>query len=130
MKILMLLLVIFYSQSLFAKVYYCIEEDSIGYDGADNYKIVNFQKERFTADIDFKNTSIIAHDIMLDSSLLTHSCAKGADDTIMQCMNGWGYSFSINVKNLKFVISRGYSYVDDSPTDDDLALSYGKCELF
>ena len=44
MKILMLLLAIFCSQSLFAKVYYCIEEESIGYDGADNYKVVNFQR--------------------------------------------------------------------------------------
>ena len=130
MKILMLLLAIFYSQSLFAKVYYCIEEVSTGYDGADNYKLANFNPQRFTANIDFKNLSIIAHDIMLDSTLATHSCAKGADDTIMQCMNGWGYSFSININNLKFLLSRGYSYVDDVHNDDDLTLSYGKCELF
>ena len=130
MKILMLLFAIFYSQSLFAKVYYCIEEESTGYDGADNFKRADFTTKRFSAEIDFKNLSLIAHDIMLDTSLSTHSCKKGASDTIMQCMNGWGYSFSINLKNLKFVLSSGYGYVDDDPNVDDLGLSYGKCELF
>lgn len=130
MKLLLLLFTLFYSQSLFAKVYYCIEEESTGYDGAANYKKVNFTPERFSAEIDFKNLSIIAHDIMLDTSVPSHVCKRGASDTIMQCMNGWGYSFSINLKNLKFVVSAGFGYVDDEPNEDDLGLSYGQCELF
>ena len=130
MKILLLLFTLFYSQSLFAKVYYCIEEESTGYDGADNFKKVNFTKARFSADIDFKDLSIVAHDIMLDTNLPSHVCKRGASDTIMQCMNGWGYSFSINLKNLKFVLSSGFGYVDDNLNEDDLGLSYGMCESF
>ena len=48
----------------------------------------------------------------------------------MQCVNGFGSSFTINKISLKFVYTVGLGYIIDRKSSDDLILSYGECSLF
>ena len=129
MKILIFLLTIFIPSTIFAEVYYCVERDSTGFDGANNYVRVDFNTNRFSVDIDFNNLSLSAPKIMIDTNLKGHVCSQD-DGEIMQCINSWGFSFTINMRNLKFVKSAGLGYVYGQKSEDDLNVSYGQCELF
>tara|TARA_Y100000768_G_C23825118_1_gene608495 strand:- start:453 stop:917 length:465 start_codon:yes stop_codon:yes gene_type:complete len=130
MKIFITLLIIFFSSSTFAKVYYCVEEAATGFDGGNNYKQTEFQTGKFTADIDFDNLSLIAEDIMIKTYLEGHTCSNDFENQYMQCFNSWGYTFLINKTNLKFVHSAGLGYIYNGESDDDLILSFGQCSLF
>ena len=126
MKIFLTFIVLFFSSSAFSETYHCVEKDAIGFDGK-TYKNTNFNLIKFIAEIDFNRLLFEAADILLDTKLNAHNCYNNWKDSSMQCINGEGTSFSINKKNLNFVVSNGFGYVHDKNNEDDLFISYGKC---
>tara|TARA_B100000700_G_C14747483_1_gene715882 strand:+ start:426 stop:818 length:393 start_codon:yes stop_codon:yes gene_type:complete len=130
MKILIILLILFFSNYVFGEVYYCVEDAATGFDGGNNYKQENFSESKFTADIDFEKLSFTSEKIMIQTRLDGHICSKDFENELMQCINSWGFTFIINIKNLKFVHSAGLGHVLDEKNSDDLLISYGQCSLF
>ena len=130
MKILIALLILFFSNYVFGEVYYCVEDAATGFDGSNNYKQENFNELKFTADIDFEKLSLTSERLMIKTSLRGHICSKDFENKLMQCINSWGFTFIINRENLKFVRSAGLGHVLDKKNSDDLVISYGQCSLF
>ena len=70
------------------------------------------------------------------TSILDRASKKGIvnysyfQNKYMQCVNGFGSSFTINKISLKFVYTVGLGYIIDRKSSDDLILSYGECSLF
>ena len=60
MRKLFLICVLCLSTSVFAEVFYCYEEDSIGYDKDQNDTKEEFNLENFTFDIDFENETVLS----------------------------------------------------------------------
>ncbi len=131
MKTLFTLLVLFFSSTLFAEVYYCVEENATGFDGGNNYKNTVFDEIKFTGKIDFEKLIFESKDLIFNTTMFANEvCVNGWRNNFMQCMNGEGASIVFNKKNLNFVYSQGFGYVHDKKNTDDLILSYGKCSKF
>ena len=130
MKTLLTLFFLFFSSSVIAQVYYCVEEDAVGFDSGKNLKQTDFDEIKFTADIDFEKLYLKSEDIFIDTSYDSSICINDFQNKYMQCVNGFGSSFTINKISLKFVYTVGLGYIIDRKSSDDLILSYGECSLF
>ena len=114
-----------------AEVYYCVENAATGFDGDNEFIQDEFEEIRFTADIDFQKLFLKSEDIYINTLYDSNTCINDFENKYMQCINGFGTSFSINKKNLKFVYATGLGYLIGSDQgNDDLILSYGQCSLF
>ena len=131
MKILLTFFVLFFSPLVVAEVYYCVENAATGFDGDNEFIQDEFEEIRFTADIDFQKLFLKSEDIYINTLYDSNTCINDFENKYMQCINGFGTSFSINKKNLKFVYATGLGYLIGSDQgNDDLILSYGQCSLF
>ncbi len=130
MKILITIFFILFSPFVFGQVYYCVEQDAIGFENDNGFTQTEYDELRFTVDIDFDNLYFKSEEVHIITDYEGHMCVNDFQNKYMQCMNGFGSSITINKKNLKFVYSMGLGYVFDNETSDDLVLSYGKCSLF
>ena len=59
----------FFSSSVIAQVYYCVEEDAVGFDSGKNLKQTDFDEIKFTADIDFEKLYLKSEDLHFQNSL-------------------------------------------------------------
>ena len=130
MKILITIFFILYSPFVFGQVYYCDEQDVIGFENDNGFTQTEYDELRFTADIDFDKLYFKSEDFHIITDYDGHVCVNDFQNKYMQCVNGFGSSITINKKNLKFVYSIGLGHILDDKNSDDLVLSYGKCSLF
>ena len=105
-------------------VYYCSDDDTIGFRPAENYKIVNLIDKKFKILIDFENKKVVSEEIFL-GEIWVKKCFRYLD--MLNCMSNAGITFGIDKTNLKYVRSRVYQ---DKKYKDDIALSHGTCEKF
>ncbi len=105
------------------KVYYCIEEESIGFDPKKNYKFTRFKELRYKVKIDFKRKFIDAKTIFFGSS---KDVCKTYEDNLY-CSNFLGGTFSINKNTLKFHHSTVWISKNQK---DTIEIAHGRCEVF
>jgi hypothetical protein len=125
MKILLTFFVLFFSSSLVAEVFYCTEDNAVGYDRTNNLNFTTFKPTRFIVNIDFELKKIETDELGF-SKLLPQECLenKGA----LNCINAYGTAFLYNIKRKDFVLLE--AYLKDGITTDDIILSKGNCEKF
>ena len=121
-KLLVLLFSILALSSNASEVYYCSDDGHIGFKTTQNFKIGEFNEEKFKIMIDFENKNIISEAISFDDLAVT-KCVIYSDN--LYCINDYGVSFSFNKKNSKFMRS---SMINAGV--DDVTLAHGICEKF
>ena len=118
-----------FSTSVFAEVFYCYEEDSIGFDKDQNKTKEEFTLENFTFDIDFENETVLSlsdqHKYLGFIESVSTECTVYENEE-MYCINVIGTAFSFNKNTLKFKIAKIFNSKKDS---DDDSISYGVCSL-
>ncbi|MDC1047541.1 hypothetical protein OAQ96_02515 [Alphaproteobacteria bacterium] len=129
MKIFLILVFLFFSNSVFADVYYCVEDKIVGIKNPDYNEIVRFPERRFKLKIDLENLEVESLDILFVSRL-NGSCKinNNKNNRLLICDNGGGLNFTINLESKEFVHSSGFGYLLNQ--NDDVYFSIGKCELF
>ena len=129
MQKLFLIFVFCFSTSVFAEVFYCYEEDSIGFDKDKNSTKEEFILENFTFDIDFENETVFSlseqHKYLGFVETVDTECSVYKNEE-MYCINVIGTAFSFNKNTLKFKIAKIINSKKDS---DDDSISYGVCSL-
>ena len=129
MRKLFLIFVFCFSTSVFAEVFYCYEEDSIGFDKDKNSTKEEFILENFTFDIDFENETVFSlseqHKYLGFVETVDTECSVYKNEE-MYCINVIGTAFSFNKNTLKFKIAKIFNSKKDS---DDDSISYGVCSL-
>ena len=133
MKTLLTLFVLLFSSSVVAleQIIYCSEIDSTGFiKNSNTYDQVPFNEGRYIVKVDFDKNYLRSDDLLIDTKLPGHFCSKDWKDRFMQCINGLGYSFTINMNDYKFSYSINMGYIYPGGTEDSLSISYGKCTSF
>ena len=128
MKILLTLFVLFFSSSVFAdtKVFYCIEEELIGFDSKNNYEFNYYQQNRFKIKIDFKKPYFSSEDIFMSITECNYPLGVNLDE--LYCTTPFGAYFAISNKTYKFARA-GITGIGVG-IKDTLFLSHGSCEPF
>ena len=129
MQKLFLIVLFCLSTSVFAEVFYCYEENSIGFDKDQNSTKEKFTLENFTFDIDFKNETMIS--LSEQHKYLGFVKAVGTECIVyeneeMYCINVIGTAFSFNKNTLIFKIAK---ILNSKKNIDDDSISYGMCSL-
>ena len=105
------------------KVYYCIQEENVGFDLGKTYKFRKFKEKRFKVLIDFDRKVINSKTIFFGSN---RDVCKTYQDNLY-CSNFMGGTFSINKNTLKFHYSS--VWISKNQTDT-IEISHGRCEVF
>ena len=115
---------------VFAEVYYCLEEKTVGFDRGENYKVTTFIPQKFVVDINFDLKKIVTNETEIPymgfNPYISSKCIISKNR--IYCINQLGTSFVFNKKSNEFHFSS--LYMDNEKTTDDIWLSYGKCSKF
>ena len=125
MKILITLFVLFFSSSIFADVYYCVEEESTGFIPSENFREANYKINKYTIKINSEKLTIASDEIGMPEGYST--CRKYYyHENVLEC-NGplGGRDFTLNLNTLIFTYTN--TYLTDE-MNDGLSLSWGKCQ--
>jgi hypothetical protein len=107
-------------------VYYCTDNNHIGYELSDNFKVTDYKSRRFKIKIDFEKKNVISETIFMYKDSVKE-CIYDNYTKTLYCISEYGTAFSINKNTLNFV--RGEIYIEENQ-EDDYTLAYGKCEKF
>ena len=127
MKILLTLFVLFFSSSVFADVYYCVEEESTGFIPSENFREANYKINKYTIKIDSEKLTIASDEIGMPEGYST--CRKFYyHENVLECNSPLGgRDFTLNLNTLIFTYTN--TYLTDE-MNDGLLLSWGKCQKF
>jgi hypothetical protein len=124
-KLLVLLFSIFLHSSVYASdVYYCSDDNHIGYKVKENFAVKNFTTKKFKIKIDFKNLDVESDKIFMT---ILKECVFNTYTNSLMCISKYGTTFAINKDTLRF--ARSEMYTQKIP-NDDYTLAYGTCEKF
>jgi len=125
-KILILLIISFSlnAYSSYSGVYYCSEENIIGFKPTNRFKTTLFNEARFKVKIDYENQAVYSSEFYLEG---LDECKVNEYSSIL-CISNYGNSFSFNPVSRYFV--RSYHFADDEKPEDSIAVGYGTCEKF
>ena len=126
MKTLLTFFFLLFSSSVVGeeKVYYCIEDEKVGFEPVENYKQFNFNEDKFSAKINFQNPYFSSPDMHMTYTDCEYT---NIFDHLMQCKTAFGVMITINRINLKFALA---SILGVGDTTDSLTLSHGSCSVF
>ena len=105
-------------------VYYCSEDETIGFKPSNNYSSENYNPMKFKILIDFENKDVISETLFMDKTRRAQKCLYDDKYDTLYCMNDLGRSFSINKLNLKYMRSNIFNIVG---LTDDMLVAYGTC---
>ena len=127
MWILITIFILFFSSIIYANVYYCVEEESIGFIPPENFRQANYTKEKYTIEIDFEKLTIDSMDVGMPKG--SASCRKyHFYENVMQCSSFLGgRDFTLNLNTMIFSYTTTYL---TNEMEDSLNLSWGKCQKF
>ena len=108
-------------------VYFCSEDQSIGYAPSEAYKEKSFIEKRFKAYIDFGSEEFESEKIWFRNEDKVE-CIFDKYSQSLYCISDFGSAISINKESLRFHLSSIYN--SGSNQTDDISLSYGSCEKF
>ena len=114
------------SNNYASDVYYCSDNDLIGFDPKENFKKKNYTEQKFKILIDFENKDVISEDIDMDEFIERKCVFEDFTDTLY-CINTVGTAFSINKTTLLFIRSVMFNMAD---LEDDIGIGYGSCQEF
>ncbi len=129
MRIITFILFILVSFSLSAKKMdlICKDIELAGFEGEDNYsKFKLYRKTTFEIELDLDNKIIVSDDLTYISPVCDVMLNVEGYDDFIYC-NQFGYSFNLNLNNLKFTRTRGFGYV--MANNDDIGIGYGTCKI-
>ena len=105
-------------------VYYCAEQETVGFDPNKNYKFTKYNVKRFYVQIDFEKQTMVSEKIWLTDYV---KCLNGAYNKTLYCTSIYGSSLAINKETLGFHLSN--VFLSDGIMDD-ISISHGSCEKF
>ena len=108
-------------------IYYCSQDESIGFDPVDSYSSGNYKPSKFKILIDFENKNVISDDIWFKKNY-DQTCLFDNVDQSLYCVNILGSVFSINKTDLSFRSGSIYNKMLNQV--DDITLGYGTCDKF
>ena len=114
------------SNNYASDVYYCSDNDLIGFDPKENFKKKNYTEQKFKILIDFENKNVFSNDIWMGENSVIRCVFDNIHETLY-CISDFGTAFSINKKNLKFRRGVIYNQVNQG---DDITITYGTCDKF
>lgn len=119
--------ILFFSSTTFADIYYCAEEQSMGFIPLENFREVNYTEEDYIIEIDFENLTIDSDELGMPEEYSI--CKKFFyHKNVMQCSSPiGGRDFTLNSNTLIFTYTT--TYITDE-MEDGLGLSWGKCQKF
>jgi len=123
MKIFLILIFLFFSHSVIADVYYCVEE--IRFEYKDNFASER-QTKRFTIKLDIEKLSLKSDELLFISDF--NFCQKSQFD-IIGCNNSMGDTFYIQLDTLNFVYTESFAHLTNGAAGKT-SYTLGKCELF
>ena len=129
MKTLLTLFVLLFSFPLYAEIYYCTEDDRVGFKKNNNNKVTEFQLQKFTIKIDIKNKTVFTeedNDAVTYDSFTNFECITYAESEIY-CINDLGDAFTFNKNTNNFKIA---SMINTDNDLDDPSISQGTCSKF
>ena len=83
------------------KVYYCSDDETVGFRTKDNYIKRDFTPERFKLFVNFKERTIKSEKLFFIGDSIWDSCLVNSMGHLY-CLNQVGGSFSLNTKTLHF----------------------------
>ena len=105
----------------------CKDIELAGFEGDDNYNEFKlYKKTTFEIELDLENTVIISDDLTYISPVCDILLDVEGYDDFIYC-NQFGYSFNLNLDNLKFTRTRGFGYVMGN--NDDIGIGYVTCKI-
>ena len=128
MKTILTIFVLFFSPLVFAdtKVFYCIEDQLVGFDSSNNYEFGYYKENRFKIKIDFKKPYFSSEDIFM--SITECNYAVGTNKDELYCTTPFGAYFSIS--NVTYKFARAGIIGIGVGIKDTLFLSHCSCEPF
>ena len=105
-----------------AEMYACMEKERIAMDASENLRMFRVYLDRFSVKMNFDPPSVESEKLFLRPSNST--CLRSTASEEFTCTNGWGRTFTYNMKLSTFVWS--YNATDG----DDPAIAFGSCERF
>ena len=137
MKILILFIIFIFPTKVFSKekVYYCIENEVIGFSSSKDWKIKEFRSNKFSMKVDFENKVIISDYLRFSDPkkfMSTTVCSIHPKvPNKISCISPRGYSLSFHRNTNEFILSFHTLMKDGFKTmNGDIIISYGKCESF
>jgi len=105
-------------------IYYCVPDETTGFSPKENYKLYNYQNERFNLEVDFENQTMKSSKIGMHDRV---ACESSVFGHTLYCISQYGRSLALNKKTLKFYLST--MFLSQTPKDD-IFLAHGSCEKF
>ena len=127
-KILTILILPF---SIYASdVYYCVDDDKVGFEPEENFVIKSYNLSKFKIKIDFEKGTVESPDLYFES----HNNPKCTNDgtseygtSALSCIHSLGYTIVINENNLKYYRSAMFN---PGISSDSVIVAHGSCEKF
>ena len=130
MKNLIFILVLFFSSSLVAEIYYCSEKGAIGFKKKNNMVSQKFKLHKFTIDINLKENIIRTDEgdypYLGFAEFIPSECIM-FESTEIYCINNLGVAFTFNEKSKNFNVAH---MIKDDANKDDEWITYGTCSKF
>ena len=129
MKTLLTLFVLLFSFPLYAEIYYCTEDDRVGFKKNNNNKVTEFQLQKFTIKIDIKNKTVSTeedNETVYYGSYTNSECITYFESEIY-CINDLGDAFTFNKNTNNFKIAQ---MINTDRDIDDPSISQGTCSKF
>ena len=129
MKILLTLFVLLFSFPLYADIYYCTEDDRVGFKKDNNNQVTEFQLQKFTIKIDIKNKTVSTEE---DNETVYYGSSANSEcityfESEIYCINDLGDAFTFNKNTNNFKIA---SMINTDSDLDDPSISQGTCSKF
>ena len=129
MKIFLTFFVLFFSSFVYAEVYYCVEDDRVGFNKDNNNQVTEFQLQKFAIAIDIKNKTVLTDE---DSENIYFGSAANTEcitylESEIYCINDIGDAFTFNKNTNNFKVAQMINTDNDI---DDPSISQGSCIKF
>ena len=129
MKTILTLFVLFFSFALSAEVYFCVEDDRVGFNKDNNNQVTEFKLQKFKIIIDVKNKTVVTEEDSENiyfGSFANTECVTYLQSEIY-CINDLGDAFTFNKNTNNFKTA---SMINTDNDLDDPSISQGTCSKF
>ena len=129
MKTILTLFVLFFSFALSAEVYFCVEDDRVGFNKDNNNQVTEFILQKFKIRIDIKNKTVVTEEDSENiyfGSFANTECVTYLESEIY-CINDLGDAFTFNKNTNNFKVAQ---MINTDKDRDDPSISQGSCFEF
>ena len=112
--------------SFAGEIFFCSEDDVVGFNPKRSYAVENYNTSRFKAYIDFNDKKFVSEKIYFGENHGT-TCTTSSVNPSLYCISRFGSAIAVNRETLRFHFSSVYNKSDQM---DEIYLSYGFCEKF